>query len=367
MRTINSLGPDRIAQFREIWLTLGEGSLSSPLLHGLPARSTVVLVRSAGNHAVSGETLDAARALKEQGFRLGFAGFADSIQMQTWMPLLDCLALDVPAFAPNELGEEVGRLRGKHGALRIVARRIDSYEEFEYCHRNGFDAFSGKFLTNRENWPPQPPLSPDRVRLCELLNELRAGAELTDIAERLRVSPEIAYRFLRFINSAGMGLATRIASIEQGALFIGREKLYRWLTLLLFSAPEGRLTDSALLEQALVRGRMMELMGADKLSHLQCDELFVAGVFSLFDVLLRMPLVMALRPLQLPPPVEQALLENAGIYAPYVRAAVAFEADGDQATAPIEALAAAVDLPPERVSAHHLEAVAWAQQLTPST
>ena len=366
--TINSLDPERIAQFREIWLAVSEQTLDSPLLQGLPAKSTVVLIRAIPNHPPAPEVLARAAQLAEMGFRIGLLGFADNPAHRAWLGVISLVAIDVQSYAPNELGQAVQAVRAQKEGLRVIARRIDSYEGFEFCHAQGFDGFAGQFLTRRENWPPQPPLNPDRVRLCDLLNRLRAGAELTDIAETLRLSPHISYRFLRYINSAGMGLTGHIASIEQGVLYLGREKLYRWLTLLLFSAPEGQITDQALLEQALMRGRMMELMGAEAhLERLQCDELFVVGVFSLFDVLLGLPLPMALRPLQLPKPVADALLEESGPYSPFLQLALACEhTDGDAPDAEIDALAAQVGLTAARVNAHHLDALAWAQQLDQS-
>jgi EAL and modified HD-GYP domain-containing signal transduction protein len=367
IRTINALDPQRIAQFREIWLAVGESTLEHPLLEALPGKATVVLVRAVPNHPPAPEILTRAAALRGLGFRFGLLGYADNPAHRAWLPLIDLVAMDVPSYAPAELEPAIAQIHGLRDGMKVVARRIDSYEGYEFCHGRGFDGFAGKFLTRRENWPPQPALNPDRVRLCDVLNRLRSGTELTEIAESLRLSPHISYRFLRYINSAGMGLTGHIASIEQGVLYLGREKLYRWLTLLLFAADGGQDTDRALLEQALMRARMLELMGLDTHhDHVQCDELFVVGMFSLFDVLLGMPLPIALRPLQLPKPVAGALIDNDGPYANLLRVVCACEqtdGDNDAAAESLDALAAAAGVSVERVNACHLEAIAWAQQL----
>ena len=368
IRTINALDPQRIAQFREIWLAVGESTLDHPQLEALPAKATVVLVRAVPNHPPAPEALARASVLRGLGFRFGLLGYTDNPAHRAWLPLVDCVAMDIPAYAPKELEPAIAQIHGLRDGLKVVARRIDSYEGYEFCHARGFDGFAGKFLTRRENWPPQPALDPDRARLCDVLNRLRGGTELTEVAEALRLSPHISYRFLRYINSAGMGLTGHIASIEQGVLYLGREKLYRWLTLLLFTAADGRNTDRALLEQALMRARMMELMGHETHhEHVQCDELFVVGMFSLFDVLLGMPLPIALRPLQLPKPVAGALIDGDGPYAALLRVALACEqtdldddaGGGDS----LGTLAATAGITVERVNACHLEAVAWAQQL----
>ena len=368
VKTILGMGADRIAQFRQIWLTVGEMALNVALLEGMPAAATMVLVRLAGQGPANEEVLQQARALKAQGFRFGLAGFAERENCLAWLPLVDVVALDIGGYAPDELVSTLALLRQKQPTIKVLARRIDSYEEYEYCLTRGFDNFSGKFLTHRESWPPQPPLTPDRIRLCDLLNRLRSGAELSEISDGLKLSPELSYRFLRYINSAGMGASSHIGSLEQGVLYLGREKLYRWLTLLLFSGAEGQATDGALLEQALVRGRMLELLASGKLTHVQCEELFVVGVFSLLDVLLRMPLEIAVRPLQLPAAVAQALLEGNGPYAPYLKLAKVSEDSetelgAGETMSSVASLAAPLGLSIEQVNRHHLDAVSWAQQL----
>lgn len=375
IRAVLGMGAERISQFRQIWLTVGEATLAGGLLEGLPARATVILVRLAapGPGPLSVDLQQQAKALKAKGFRLGLAGFAGSESCLAWLPLVDVVALDIGGYAPDELVSTLDQLRARQPGIKVLARRIDSYEEYEYCLAQGFDNFSGKFLTHRENWPPQPPLNADRIRLCDLLNRLRGGAELTEVAEGLKLSPELSYRFLRYINSAGMGTSGHIGSLEQGALYLGREKLYRWLTLLLFNGPGGQPTDGALLEQALVRGRMLELMASGKMSHVQCDELFIVGVFSLLDVLLRLPLDVAVRPLQLPTAVSQALLDGQGPYAAYLKLAKVSEeseesefvdpAPAADSTATVAALAGEIGLSVDQVNSHHLHAVAWAQQL----
>jgi len=360
------MGADRIGQFRQIWLTVGEALLDPVLFKGYPAAATVILLRPSG-HSVADESLRAKVAqLKALGFRFGLAGMVNREAYSAWLPQTDVVALDISAYSPDELNEMLALLRGKKPGLLVLARRIDSYEEYEYCLGKGFDLFSGKFLTHRESWPPQPPLHPDRARLCQLLNELRGGAELVDVAAGLKLSPELSYRFLRYINSAGMGTSIHIGSLEQGVLYLGREKLYRWLTLLLFSGAEGQATDAALLEQALVRGRMLELMAGAKLSRVQSEEIFVVGVFSLIDMLLRMPMDLSLRPLQLPSAVAQALLEGKGIYAPYLELAkISEECESGQSGAEISVggLADELGLSLEQVNQIHVEALTWAQQM----
>ena len=366
IRAVMEMGADRIAQFREIWVSVSEATIVGSCLDAMPASATMVLLTVNGHAPANPEAISAAKLLRAKGFRFGLVGFANRAAYLEWLPLIDVVALDINGLAADELAATLDLLHGQRAGLKVLARRIDSYEEYEYCMAKGFDCFSGRFLTHRESWPPQPPLSPDRLRLCGLLNDLRGGGELSDVAAGMKLSPEISYRFLRYINSVGMGASSHIGSLEQGVLYLGREKLYRWLTLLMFNSADGNATDAALLDQALVRGRLLELLGGDNMPRGQRDELFIVGMFSVLDVLLRMPLDLAVRPLQLPGPVTQALLTKSGPYAGLYRLTLAVE-DGDaiageNAASLVMALAAECGLTIEQVNACQLEAVSWAQE-----
>lgn len=366
IHAVLGMGASRIGQFRQIWLTVGETLLDPEQFDGFPPAATVILLRPVTHGGPDGDLQGKVATLRALGFRFGLAGMVSHEVFDAWRPQIDVVALDISAYSPDELDEMLALLRRQKPGLPVLARRIDSYEEYEYCLGKGFDLFSGKFLIHRESWPPQPTLHPDRTRLCLLLNDLRGGAELVDIAAGLKLSPELSYRFLRYINSAGMGTASHIGSLEQGVLYLGREKLYRWLTLLLFSGADGQATDAALLEQALVRGRMLELMAGARLSRVQSEEIFVVGVFSLIDMLLRMPLDLALRPLQLPPVVGQALLEGKGLYAPYLELAkISEECESGQAGTEVSVggLAAELGLSLDQVNQIHVDALTWAQQM----
>ena len=359
VRTIQKLGGEKLARYRQLWLRVSDVFLASPLVDGLPAAETVLLFCIPKQCSVADPTLLArAGALKAAGYRLALGNWANTPAQQAWLGTLDYVVIDATTHNPLELDELAQTIARQAPALQMMACQLESIEEFEYCHQSRYHLFQGNFLTRRENWGRRPPISTDRVRLCDLLNRLRQGDEIAEIAKQLRYSPTLSYRLLRYINSAAMGLQSPVASIERGLVFLGRDKLYRWLTLLLFNSEDTRSTDAALLEQALVRARMMELLAMEKFSHQQCEELFIVGMFSLLDVLMKLPLSIALDPLQLPAMVSAALIDDSGDYAIYLRLAVACEAN-DFAAMEKEAqtLACSVD----RVNSAHFEALNWTQ------
>ncbi len=77
--------------------------------------------------------------LTEHDLRALLRGMVSRDAYAAWLPQIDVVALDISAYSPGELDEMLTLLRSKKPGLSVLARRIDSYEEYEYCLGKGFD------------------------------------------------------------------------------------------------------------------------------------------------------------------------------------------------------------------------------------
>jgi EAL and modified HD-GYP domain-containing signal transduction protein len=175
-----------------------------------------------------------------------------------------------------------------------------------------------------------------------------------------KLDPMLTYKFLRYINSAGGGLVMKVTTIEHAIAVLGQKKLYRWLTLLLYSGGTINPQDLALMENAMVRGRMTETLGREVFPPEELDNLFIVGFFSLLDVLLRMPMGQALAHLNLPEELILALVHKEGRYAPYLELAIACEQFNPET---IAELATACGLDVQKVNLAHIDAMLWALEV----
>lgn len=165
--------------------------------------------------------------------------------------------------------------------------------------------------------------------VAQLIAQLRQDPEnLGQVALLARLDPVLAFRLLRYVNSAAMGLRLKIASLEHAMTYIGREGLC-WLTLLLFYAGKGQPMDEALRETALARARLTELLAQTRLPRNQSEMAFITGLLSLTDMLFQMPLPDVVSQLGLPEAVIDALLKREGLYGDLLALAIACE-EGDQ-------------------------------------
>ncbi len=345
---------------RHIFVTLGPDLLDSSWIGMLPAAMVVLMidVSRVSRDAVA-PLLAVCQKRAADGFQIGLCNLPDDDWIAPLLPRVQWLKFDLRQLDAIAFSQQVEHLRSQCQA-RILVSNVDTQDDFQAAGNLGFDAFQGFYFATRNPQAPQR-IDSDRLRIMELLNLAASKAPYPELEQGIKHDVLLSYRLLTYINSPLNPLARKIDSIAQALMYLGYEPLYRWLTLLLYVKEEdGSPTDAALLQNALVRGRIMETLGRRYLTAEDADSLFVTGMFSLLDVLLNVPMAEALAQLSLRDNVSRALLEGHGPYAPYLRLAIAFE-DADQQT--LSVLAQDLLLDPVALNGMHYEAINWAMQL----
>jgi EAL and modified HD-GYP domain-containing signal transduction protein len=210
---------------------------------------------------------------------------------------------------------------------QVIVTGLANVDDLEAALQHGADLAAGS-VDRRRSADEAVPVSAGVQRLCRLLNSVLQDEELKVLCEDLRTDIDLSYRLLRFANSPLLGLTRTADSVEQAVMLIGRDGLYRWLMLLMLAGAPNRPSSRALQEVALARARLLEWM-APKLGA-PAPALFTTGLLSMLEVVMRQPLSEALRPLQLPLPATQALVEHAGPWNLPLQLAQALERDDMQ-------------------------------------
>lgn len=193
-----------------------------------------------------------------------------------------------------------------------LATGMRSEERIAECAKAGFSWFAGDFA----HYPPQDANAGDgtsRKRLLALLGLLARDADTRELEVLLKQDPALSYHLLKLVNSAAFALSSPIHSFTQAINVLGRRQLQRWLQLLLYARQQDDGLANPLLPLAAVRASMMEVLARELgWDRDQQDMAFVAGVFSLLDVLLAMPMTEIVAALSLDLDVVMALLDRAG-------------------------------------------------------
>lgn len=213
---------------------------------------------------------------------------------------------------PAGAGEWLPRLPGLHLVLGV-----DSTDALAHCSSANFQWFAGNYPLRPATGTGarQSPGGPSVALLLKLLTLVAQDAETREIEALLKQDPHLSYQLLRLVNSVSFALTQKITTFGQALQLLGRRQLQRWLQLLLYANPvAGR--PSPLLPRAALRAALMEALlrhaGPTDESGTMVDRAFMAGMFSLLDTLLDMPLAEVLGQLNLADDLTAALLAREG-------------------------------------------------------
>ena len=303
------------------------------------------------------QLLPTLQALRTRGFRLAFSQDVLRRAYASWLPLAAFIKLDMLAIKPELIEPLVKYVRANSQAT-LIAEKVETAEQHERMAALGVKLFQGYWFA-RPAMVKAQTIRPSQATIIQLINLVRQQASTADIEDLLKKDPSLSFNLLRFINSSGFGLSCEITSFRHAVMILGLKKLFRWAALLLTTSRKDG-TAPAVGQTAVVRGRLMELLAAELLPKEECDNAFVVGVFSLLDSMLGMPMERALESVALPDSVQQALLHNQGVFAPFLELTRACESGDDAAFA---RAADALHLSNRQVNWAHLQALAWAESL----
>lgn len=171
---------------------------------------------------------------------------------------------------------------------------------------------------------PKRAVPADVSVVMDLIRGVDREEPANKLEAMLKREPTIAFRLLRYLNSPAFGLSVEVNSFGHAVMLLGHQRLKRWLALLLASSsndPAARVTMHA----AVRRGLFMEELAKPHGDAEMTGEMFICGVFSLLDRLLRQPVEHLLEGVPVPERVRLALLGEGGPYQPYLQLVQAVE------------------------------------------
>ena len=324
------------------------------------AESSGRVVIEVNPSAQPGDTLvPQARKWKAAGYGICLQRPYDAQVSPETLDLASYFTIDGAELSGN-LEKTCNRLR-RHSAKQI-AINVATPQGFQDGYHAGCDFFRGYFFTT-----PQPAksqaINPSYTTIVSVMKLVQDNAPVAKIEEALKRDATLAYKLLRYINSAGFGLSCEIQSFRHAVAVLGYKNLYRWLALLMVTAARDT-ASSALVTTAITRGRLAELLGGSMFDSQERDNLFIVGAFSLLEAILKMPLEEVIEQIPLPEPVLDAVLRREGPYGPILSVVEATETL-DQASSRAQAaeISELLSMTPAQLNRAQIDALAWAEGL----
>ena len=355
---LQELGADQVLGGKTAFINVGPEMLGpdSPIAL-LEPRRTVLEFASRG--PVDAATLERLAELRRAGYGVAITVASPATVREPVFALASHAKVDLLCVPGPQLPLVVRLVRAAGGRRVLVAEKVETGEQAAACIEHGFDCLQGFFFARPETLTARR-LEPARAAVMQAIKLLLRNADVLEVDNALKRDVALSVKLLRYMNSAGMGLATRIDSLKHAISLLGYQKLARWLTLLLATADSRNPTAPVLARTAITRGRLMELLGEGRFDVAQRDNLFIAGTFSLLPAMLLVPMSTALQELELPAPVVEGLLNRTGEFAPYLKLAEAVE---DPTLAGVAQLCRELEISPKALNLAQMQATHWVDQL----
>jgi EAL and modified HD-GYP domain-containing signal transduction protein len=359
VNTLSQFGLDQVLGKKMGFLNVSASFLLSETVNLLPPDRIVLEILE--DVPISPLIVARCEQLKEMGFKLALDDFEYRSEYDALFPMIDFVKIDLTLTPSAKLPELVKFLRKSTNA-KLIAEKVEEIALFEQCQLLGFDAFQGFFFAKPTLLKSKKP-QPHQTVLMRIMGELLGDVNLGNLEKLFKDNPSLTLSLLKLVNSVGIGGGRQnIDSIRQAIVVLGQKQLLRWVQLLLYTSPDGKL-GGTLMMQVANRARLMELI-AKQIDTYQAnfsEQAFMVGMLSLADVVMQITPEEVFQQIRLSEEIELAVLKHEGKLGRLLTLAIKIEnADFKAAEADIEELGiSAGDL-----LAIQLETMQWANQMT---
>jgi EAL and modified HD-GYP domain-containing signal transduction protein len=325
-----------------------EGLLADHVRVLPPAMTTVEILE----HVVADDAVvDACLALKADGYRIALDDYVEGPDSAPLLALADCIKVDVLATPPDRVAELAARLA--RPGLQLLAEKVETQAVFDEAAKLGFTLFQGYFFARPTVLSGQD-VPGFKLAYLQLLQEInRDPFELDRVERIIRQDVSMSYKFLRYINSAAVGLRGRVTSIREAMVLLGQRRI-RALGSVWALSGLGQDKPEELVTASVLRAGFCERLAPLAGLRGREDEAFLLGMLSLIDVLVGRPMEDVVGELPLSEDARTALVKGVGPLDPLLRSAIAYEHGEWQA---VSRLAAEVGVEESVVPQLYLDAI----------
>lgn len=356
--TLLVFGFDALTAGKLAYVNVTKRVLNDGLYGVLPSRRTVIeLLETVLPDPVA---VEACRQAKKAGYSVALDDFVYRPEMDPLLRLADVVKVDflaTDADTRKVLPERLKRFR-----VKLLAEKVETWEEYEQARAHGYSFFQGYFFA-RPEIVARKDIPASKLVYVQFLRELqRPELDFDRLEQIIKQDVGLSMKLLRYLNSAFFAWRSRVTSLKQAIIMLGERPFRQWASLI---AVVGMAADrpSELATMCLSRGRFCEQLGPKLQTRASDLELFLAGLLSCMDALVGRPLEEILREIGVSHVIEEALIgARTNPLAKLVLLVQAYEAARWEEAA---TLTSALGLGEQAVASAFQESADWARRALP--
>lgn len=355
VNTLMHFGLQRVSSGKPLYINASYGFLTSDLPMLLPPEHMALEILE--DVRPDTKLLFACREWKEMGYTLVLDDFTYAPHLQPLVDMADIIKVDMGTLTPEDFAAEVEQLQGFPGLL--LAEKVETAEGYRQARELGFHLFQGYFHC-RPELLKKKAIPSSKAHALQVLQRAFSAQAIKDVGELLAKDMALSYQLLKYINSVGLGLRMKVESIGHALSLLGLRNIRVWLSIVVLAMADSD-KPQALLTQALLRGRFLELLAERLGRSSRKSDYFILGMFSLLDAILDLPMREALTDIYLPKDIYHGLTDAGSSLGKMLGIAIALErGDWEQLTE----LTGARSLQGDELSALFVDAASWADDMS---
>lgn len=304
-----ALATKRLGPAGRVTVNVGSGNILSGNVMALPAGRAILEIPS--DAKPTGKFLSACKEIKDKGYSFLLDNYGPkSSGLEELVPLMDYIKVPVSGLDGKGVAKVRKAFPGWEG--KLVASRIETWEEFEGCKFLGFDYFQGFFFSYPQEIVGRRLSSHKAARLNLLRVLSDENADFSRIVGIISTDQALSVRLLHFVNSAAFSRGNRVDSLERAASLVGVNSLKKWAMTAALSDLDTSGKGSELSYRTMHGALFLGLL-ADNCNGmcLERETLSLLGLLSKVDALMGLKMKEVVEDMPLLPTIKSALLRDA--------------------------------------------------------
>lgn len=272
-----------------------------------PFDKDLLVIELLENIPIDDQVVADLKQLSEQGYTIALDDFVHTEKANQILPFADIVKIDLLQLSEQELVDHVELL--KPYKTKLLAEKVETYEEFKRCVELGFDYFQGYFLCKPEVITNKK-IPASKLAVLDLVQKLQdPDIEMGKLESVICSDPVLSFKILKLVNAASYAKVAKIESINRAISYLGLNTLRSLASLLALS----NLSDkpNALKDHTCIRAKLCELIGS-RISPVDASSYFSVGLLSTLDAFFDKSLCEVVQQLTLHEDIEAALTSHEG-------------------------------------------------------
>ena len=280
-RTLDALGLNDIRDSSKYFISFTKQLFNQAVLKNLPRDKFVIQIRATRN--APREQLLLYRQLHEHGYSLALVNLDGENLDRELLGLVDFCRFNPATIGPAEQARIIAAYPDK----TYIATDVSSAEELASAQKRGFLLFQGYYFNKEVIVKKEKDIEPLKVNYFRLLQLTSTDdyVDFNEIASVISSDVALSYKLLRLLNSASVGLRTRVSSIFMAVTLLGEENLKKWISVL---AVRGVADEKPieLVRLSLIRAHFGEQLASCFQPLKDARHVFMTGLLSLLHIAL---------------------------------------------------------------------------------